>query len=167
MYLFNLSVCLCYVCMYVCMFSLSVCVRVRIHVCAYVCAHIRACVYVCVYVWYTCVCLSVSVSVYVYPLLLASSSFNLKCFTTYSEFSDSVTYTCAAAAPEAPPTPECVDIGVRHVTVTWSSPDDNGGDCYCNTVTVVIILFTPAAITSYKLEMDDEDTVSYPKAKQS
>ena len=46
----------------------------------------------------------------------------------YSEYSDSVTYSCAAAAPEAPPTPECVDIGVRHVTLRWSSPDDNGGD---------------------------------------
>ena len=49
----------------------------------------------------------------------------------YSEFSDNVTYSCAAAAPEAPPTPECVDIGVRHVTVRWSSPDDNGGDIFC------------------------------------
>ena len=50
------------------------------------------------------------------------------CVCCYSEFSDSVTYTCAAAAPEAPPTPECVAIGVKHVTVRWSSPDDNGGD---------------------------------------
>ena len=69
-------------------------------VCVCVCVCVRMCV---------CVCLCV-------PLFY------------YSEFSDSVTYTCAAAAPEAPPTPECVEVGVRHVTVRWSSPDDNGGE---------------------------------------
>ena len=77
-----------------------------------VCACVRA-----------CMCLCVCVPVCVYPLL----HYIFCC----SEFSDSVMYTCAAAAPEAPPTPECVDIGVRHVTVRWSSPDDNGGDHYC------------------------------------
>jgi len=50
------------------------------------------------------------------------------CFSHSSQFSDSVTYTCAAAAPEAPPTPECINLRVKHVTVRWSSPDDNGGD---------------------------------------
>ncbi|XP_065887672.1 fibronectin type-III domain-containing protein 3A-like isoform X2 [Dysidea avara] len=58
----------------------------------------------------------------------------------WSQLSDHVTYTCSAAPPEAPPTLECIDPGVDHVTIRWSSPDNNG-----------------ALITSYKLEMDDVD----------
>jgi len=45
-----------------------------------------------------------------------------------SQFSDHVTYTCSAAPPEAPPTPKYIDPGVDHVTINWSSPDNNGGN---------------------------------------
>ena len=121
-----------------------------------------------------CVCACACVSVYLYVHIhictisrIIIAIYICVCVFHYSEFSDSVTYACAAAAPEAPPAPECVDVGVRHITVRWSSPDDNGGIYYNyrNTTTLSnycyhLVLYTPAPITSYKLEMEDEETVS-------
>ena len=73
-----------------------------------------------------CVCVCVCVCVHISTFSMSLCVYYIVCYC--SEFSDSVTYTCAAAAPEAPPIPECIDIGVRHVTVRWSSPEDNGGE---------------------------------------
>ena len=142
------------VCVCVCAYH-SVCMCVRAHVCVSLSVCHSVCHYVCV-----CVCVCIC------PMCLYTMSNynNTRVMFPYSEFSDSVTYTCAAAAPEAPPTLECVDLGVRHVTVRWSSPDDNGG-IHCNHHhhrfrLLLPSLYTSAAITSYKLEMEDEDTVS-------